>query len=127
MASRQRLYSFSFIAIIALTAIEELKLRPYLFKNHLLAFGIAGSLPNFLAPLILLFGSLVLRLRPSEQLFRTAVTFVVGLIIYELAQPFMEGRVFDVKDIVASILGGLFGYCWVLGINKLSPLNKKEE
>lgn len=119
MTNRKRLYLISLIVIMIFTAFEELKLRPYLFKNNLLDFGIAGSLPNFLAPLILLFGSLViLKPRPEKQLFRTVVSFVAGLVVYELAQPFMPGRVFDVNDIIASVLGGLVGYAWALAINK---------
>jgi zinc transporter ZupT len=128
MTHRYRLYLFSFAIILAFTTFEELKLRPYLFKNHLFQFGIAGSLPNFLAPLVLLFGSLVLLMsRPDRQLLRTTLSFVVGMIIYELVQPFIPGRVFDINDIIASVLGGLFGYGWVLAIKKLSPLKEKND
>lgn len=125
MDKRRRIYLISLILILAFTALEELWLRPYLFKTHRMAFGIAGSFPNFLAPIILLFGTLVLAPHRANRLLATVVAFVVGLVVYEFAQPYIEGRVFDVNDIIASVLGGLVGYAWVMAINKLTSI--KEE
>ncbi len=117
--TKKQLYLTSLFVILAFTAFEELWLRPYLFKTHRLAFGIAGSLPNFLAPIILLSSSLALAPHRSQRLLATTVAFVAGLVVYELAQPYIEGRTFDINDIIASVLGGVVGYAWALAISKV--------
>ncbi len=115
---RRLSYISSLIIFLAFTLFEELKLRPYLFKNHITKFGLADSLPNFLAPLIFIFGYIVM-FKPKEnrKVFRVSISAVTGLILYEFSQLFMAGRDFDVKDIIASITGGLFAYALFIFIN----------
>ncbi|MGN8037495.1 VanZ family protein [Chitinophaga sp. 22321] len=38
------------------------------------------------------------------------LSFTGAMILYEICQLWMPQRTFDLKDIVASVLGGLFSY-----------------
>ena len=119
---RSTLYSCFLVIVLVFTLFEELKLRRYLLNNHITKFGIAGSLPNFLAPIILVFGSIVIsKIKEPEKVLRKSAFFVLGLILYEVCQIFMSERTFDTMDVIASILGGLFAYLVFIGINYMVP------
>jgi glycopeptide antibiotics resistance protein len=109
-----------FICILAFTIYEELFLRSYLFKNHIKPAFIAGSLPNFLSPLIFAFAMAVLKFPvTNKQAGRFIISIVIGLILYEFVQLFMAQQVFDVFDIAATILGGVLAFTVVALLNKL--------
>ena len=115
--NRKTLYITLLAIVLLFTAFEETRLRPYLLRHHIHTFYIADSLPNFLAVLIPFFVYSVLKYPMSlaESLKATAA-FVIAMILYELAQPFMEHRTFDVIDILASVLGGVVccAVAWLL-------------
>jgi glycopeptide antibiotics resistance protein len=46
----------------------------------------------------------------NREIGRSIIFLVAGLVLYEFVQLAMPHMVFDVKDILASILGGLFAY-----------------
>jgi VanZ family protein len=74
---------------------------------------IAGSLPNFLAVLILsLAASLLKPDQTARDQGRRTIFVAAGLILYEVAQIWMPHRVFDWNDIAATVLGALF--VWLL-------------
>ena len=100
--ANRKAYLACLIAALAFTLLEELKIRPFLFKQHVTT--LAGSLPNALAPLILAFGYMAIK--GAERPARTIAALVLGLVLYECVQPLMPGRTFDVNDIAASVLGG---------------------
>jgi len=114
--SKRSVYALILVIIVVFTLYEELSLRHYLYKKHV-AVLIADCLPNFLAILLLTFGYMVLKnLHSQKEILRTIISLVAGLVLYEFAQLWMPDRVFDVKDILASVLGGLFSYgiIWVI-------------
>lgn len=110
------------MAILAITAIctlyEELSFRRYLFKHQV--FIIADCLPNFLAALLSIFAVVVIRkIKNNAEALRTSISITAGLTVYEVAQIWMPARVFDIKDIFASVLGGAVAYGVIYWINKL--------
>ncbi|MBN9382073.1 MAG: VanZ family protein [Chitinophagaceae bacterium] len=107
---KRPVYALMLIIIVGFTLYEELSLRHSLYKKHV-ALWIADCLPNFLAILLLAFGYMVFK-RPGtdREIGRSIFFLVVGLVLYEFVQLAMPHRVFDVKDIFASILGGVFAY-----------------
>jgi len=110
--------TFTIILILALTftLYEELHLRKYLFAHH--SYLLAGSLPNFLAAVIMSFAYMVVRNPLQNNLIIKGIT---GLILYEFVQLLMPHMVFDINDILASILGGLFSYVLIYFINQSIP------
>jgi glycopeptide antibiotics resistance protein len=111
-------YVLILIIITAFTAYEELHLRRYLSARHLLV-PVADCLPNFLAILLLAFGYMVFK-KPenNREIGRSIIFLVTGLVLYEFVQLAMPHMVFDVKDILASILGGVFAYGVIYIIRK---------
>ncbi|QKG55239.1 hypothetical protein GKZ68_00440 [Hymenobacter sp. BRD128] len=112
----QRLFRWGLVGVlVAFTAFEELHLRPQLRHHHLTRFGqvLADSLPNFIAPLLLVALYITLFQKQTRpEITRACGSAVAGLVLYEFAQRWMANRVFDVQDIVATLLGGLVA--WVV-------------
>jgi hypothetical protein len=104
--SQRMIYFTVLVIVLAFGVFEELYLRRYLFAHQ--ETIVAGSLPNFLAAVICSILFLTIRLPSIQKSIRAVVFIVIGLILYECAQIWMPDRVFDLKDIVASIIGGLF-------------------
>lgn len=116
---RSYFYLSLLIIIAAFTLYEELSFRRYLFHNH---FNIiAGSLPNFLSALLFTFAVVIVRKQyTNSEALKTSIAAVSGLILYEVAQIWIPGRVFDSYDIIASIAGGVVAYGLICGVNKLT-------
>ncbi len=122
--NRKLIYALILSLILIFTLYEELSLRRYLFQHQ--DYILAGSLPNFLAPLILSFAFVIIKdLNDSKSIIRAIAGIVAGLILYEFVQLMMPHMVFDVKDIIASILGGLLAYLLIRLINSfVKPKDK---
>ncbi|MDR6570929.1 VanZ family protein [Chitinophaga ginsengisegetis] len=119
--NKRSIYIILLSIILLFTLYEELKLRPYLLKHHITTFYIADSLPNFLAVVVFFLGYMVIRFPFAEQKVASLIfAFVAGLTLYEVFQLWMPGRTFDVKDVIASVLGGVFCYLVSLIVNKMS-------
>jgi hypothetical protein len=98
---------------VAFYLFEELYLRRWLYHHYGHGSVVAGSLPNFLAVLLLGLAAAVLRLPDSNfDAVRLSVAIMAGLILYEIAQIWMPHQVFDWNDIVATLLGG--GALWTV-------------
>jgi len=99
------------IIIIAFAAYMELGFRATLYQYFGSESIFAGSLPNFVAVVLLTMVYINLRDgRKGASSFKFTALAVIAMVVYELAQPLIPGRVFDVKDILASLIGGLFVY-----------------
>lgn len=115
--------TYSYISVLIITALftlyEELFLRRYLFHHHI--YIVADSLPNFLAALLFTLVVVIVKKRyTNREALRSGITAATGLICYEIAQIWMPDRVFDFKDIIASVLGGALAYGIIYVTNKLT-------
>jgi hypothetical protein len=121
LMNKRSIYIILLSIVLLFTLYEELKLRPYLLKHHITAFYLADSLPNFLAVVIFFLGHMVIRFPVDEQKIVSLIfAFVAVLALYEVFQLWMPGRTFDVKDLIASIIGGIFCYLVFRIVNKTS-------
>jgi hypothetical protein len=105
--------SYAVLLSLALvfTLYEELHLRRWLFHHFGRTSVVAGSLPNFLAVLIVSLAVVAVRLPLiNRDITRSVVSIVVGLTLYEIAQIWMPHQVFDWNDIAATLLGGVFSW-----------------
>ncbi|WP_263359375.1 VanZ family protein [Acidicapsa ligni] len=106
-------YAILLAATLIFTLYEELHLRRWLFHKYGSSSVLAGSLPNFLAVVILSLAVMVVKFpQRNREIIRTILAVVVGLTLYEVAQIWMPHRVFDWNDIAATLLGGIF--VWLL-------------
>lgn len=110
------LIALSIVSIFA-TAME-LGFRAFLFKEFGTHSIIAGALPNFIAVLLI---SLIFKVIKGEKVdatpLKVSLMGTVVMIFYEFAQTFIPGRTFDWLDIAASIIGGLFAFLLLSGID----------
>ena len=114
---KRLIYTIILALVVLFTAYEELSLRRYLFKTHKAIF-IADSLPNFLAAILFIFAYMALKApRNNREILKPIIFIVLGLVLYEFAQIWMPHMVFDIKDIVASVLGGAISYGVIFLIN----------
>ncbi len=109
-----------FFAILVFTYFWEKSLRPQLLSDNNSSFYLLESFPNFLSIVILSFGAMAL-FSPKENLaiFKLTFSLTCGVILYEIYQMMMPERVFDYKDIIASILGFVFSYLIIYLINRM--------
>lgn len=109
--SKRTVYILIFIIIIIFTLVQELGFRRYLYTIHFTPSFVAGSLPNFTSILIFAFGFMAIK-SPTQKAepFKFIIGIVAGSILYEFVQIWMPNRVFDMNDIIASIIGGMFSF-----------------
>ena len=114
------IYTYLFIGILIVGFFWLVLIRPFLLRNNISAFFIADCMPNFLAVIILTFGTMTLpKNQNSKGIFKKTVTFTGSMITYEFMQLIIPGRVFDYKDIIASVLGGIFTYLILTLTNRI--------
>jgi hypothetical protein len=103
-----RIYYFIlFLISYGLTEIGRELYRPIIYANHINDFGIADSIGNAGGIIAQIFFGF-LTINPSKRIgIRLIVLFSVGYILYKIAQLFLPGGVFDLKDIYGTLLGGI--------------------
>jgi hypothetical protein len=109
------IYFTVLVIVLAFGFFEEVYLRRYLFAHH--ETVVAGSLPNFIAAVVCSIFFVAIRMPGIQKSIRAVVFVVIGLVLYECAQIWMPDRVFDLKDIVASIFGGLFSVLVIIFVS----------
>ncbi len=89
----------------------ELGFRAFLFRTWGKHSIIAGSLPNFVAVILIALASKVIKGdKPGNSPLKMSLMAVLAMVFYEGAQLFIQGRTFDWFDVLASVLGGVFVY-----------------
>jgi len=101
-----------YLAIAAFVTIAlQLGFRAFLFKKYGIGSVLIGSLPNFIAVvLITLIFNIIKNGKKDATPTKMSLMGTLVMVLYESIQPFIQGRTFDWVDIVASIVGGFFVY-----------------
>lgn len=88
--------------------IAKLPYRKFIYKNNIFDFGLADSLPSFLYIVGIIF--IVLSYSKNvngQKVTKSILLMTSGALLYEFEQLF-SNMSFDVKDVIATILGGMF-------------------
>ena len=118
------IYFLMFIIAFGITEIGRFVYRPFIYENNINDFGIADSMGNLGGIIVQLFFGLTVFNSTKKKGLRLISFFIIGYILYEIAQPILPKGVFDWKDIYGTIIGGLIGMLLFLLIHKVVKQNK---
>ncbi len=117
-------YFVMFLFSFGLTEIGRYIYRPFIYENSINDYGIADSMGNLGGIIVQIFFGLTLLNSTKKKGFRLISFFIIGFILYEIAQPFLPKGVFDWKDIYGTVIGGFIGLLLFLLIHKIVKQNK---
>ncbi len=118
------IYFVIFLISFGLTEIGRYMYRPFIYENNINDYGIADSMGNSGGIIVQLFFGLLIFNSSKIKGLRLISFFIIGYILYEIAQLFLPKGVFDWKDIYGTIIGGLIGFLVFLLIHKVIKKNK---
>jgi hypothetical protein len=118
------LYFVIFLLSFALTEIGRNIYRPYIYQNNISDFGIADSIGNLVGIIVQIFFGLTIINSLLKKGIRIIFFFMIGYIIYEIAQPILPRGTFDLKDIYGTLIGGVFALIIFIMSHKLMRNNK---
>lgn len=88
--------------------------RTYIFVNQIFDFHIADSLLNLIA--VIVFSNIIF-IVDKKDLYKnkltecvTIISPVLGLLIYEFSQNYLNIGTFDTYDIIFTLIGGIIAY-----------------
>jgi hypothetical protein len=118
------IYFVMFVLSFGITEIGRYIYRPFIYENNINDFGIADSMGNSGGIIVQIFFGLSIFNSTKIKGIRLISFFIIGYVIYELAQLFLPKGVFDWKDIYGTIIGGSIGLILFLLIQKVIKRNK---
>ena len=118
------IYFVTFLISFALTEIGRYIYRPFIYENNINDYGIADSMGNLGGIIVQIFFGLTIFNSTRIKGLRLIVFFILGYILYEIAQLFLPKGVFDWKDIYGTIIGGLIGLLLFLLLHTVIKRNK---
>lgn len=123
----KKVYLTVSIVNAALGFIFKLCYRNYIYNNNIKDFGIADSAPNFFYTMGIIFLILYIKKEINKKVIKDTILFAsAGVLAYEMEQYFTN-RIFDFKDIIATILGGIVCYYIAEYLNKRYNLRCETE
>jgi CDP-diglyceride synthetase len=129
ISKRKKVYLILLILVFAFAAVMELGFRAYLYR----ALGhnsiLAGSIPNFVAVVLITLIYVVIKgEKEYDNPLKTSMMGCFIMVLYELIQPLIQGRTFDLFDIGASLMGGIFVFCLLTIVNNyLKPSTSPQQ
>ena len=103
MSKKSIAFGLPGLSAVVIGFVSKVFYRDYVNSNAIKDYGIAGFLPSYF---YVLGFSLLLLIPPTR--FPKLVIYIVTIasILYEVKQ-YLSGGIFDVKDTIASIAGGV--------------------
>jgi len=118
------IYFVTFLISFELTEIGRYIYRPFIYENNINDYGIADSMGNLGGIIVQIFFGLTIFNSTRIKGLRLIAFFILGYILYEIAQLFLPKGVFDWKDIYGTIIGGLIGLLLFLLLHTVIKRNK---
>jgi glycopeptide antibiotics resistance protein len=118
------IYFVIFLFFFGLTEIGRYIYRPFISENNISDYGIADSMGNLGGIIVQIFFGLTIFNSAKIKGLRLIYFFIIGYILYEIAQLFLPKGVFDWKDIYGTVIGGLLGLILFMLLHKVVKRNK---
>ncbi|PLX22246.1 MAG: hypothetical protein C0599_06970 [Salinivirgaceae bacterium] len=117
---------FAGLAVISffLTEAGRFVYRPYIYSNGINDFGLADSMGNLGGIMVQIFLMLAVLNPPRKIAHHTFLFVIVGYILYEILQLILPKGIFDWKDVLGTIIGGIIAYSIYLLMRVLLRNNK---
>ena len=108
-------YVVAFLCAFALTELGRYVYRPQAYRSGLSDFGIADTMGNSLGVVTQIFLLLAVMHSNWRQGLRVIAFATCGYIAYEFAQLVLPKGTFDMKDVIATLVGGAIavGILWL--------------
>ncbi len=108
-------YVVAFLCAFALTELGRDVYRPHAYRSGLNDFGIADTTGNSLGVVTQIFLLLAVMHSNWRQGLRVILFATCGYIAYEFAQLVLPKGTFDMKDVIAPLVGGVIavGILWL--------------
>ena len=98
--------------------------RPYIYEHGINDLGIADSMGNLGGIVVQIFFSLAILNSQKQKAFNVIGFLVAGYILYEFVQPYLPNGVFDWKDILGTIIGGVISVLVLLLLRRIVKSNR---
>ena len=118
MSRLRVVYAVVFLSAFVLTELGRFVYRPYVYRSGLDDFGIADTMGNSLGVVTQIFCLLAVMHSNWRQGIRVIAFATCGYIAYEFMQLVLPRGTFDMKDVIATLAGGVVS----LGILSLARL-----
>lgn len=103
---------FLTVALISclLGFIAKIPYRNFIYNHNIFDFGLSDSLPNFLYIIGIIFiGICFIKNKTDKVIIKLIIFMTLGLLFYEFEQIYSD-MVFDLKDVLATVLGSLLSF-----------------
>ena len=105
----KRFFTVALISCL-LGFISKIPYRYFIYKHNIFDFGLSDSLPNFLYIIGIIFiGICFIKNTTDKVIIKLIIFMTLGLLFYEFEQIY-SNMVFDVKYIIATLLGSLLSF-----------------
>lgn len=95
--------------------------RPYIYANNIPDYGLADTIGNLGGVIVQIFVMAAFFNSKGKKRWYLVAFLCIGYIVYELAQEYLPKGVCDIKDIIATIIGGITAIFIFSIINKVIP------
>lgn len=113
-----------FVFMFLFTEAGRKVYRPYIYSNGIFDYYIADTIGNLTGSIAIIFFDFVF-INPTKKQGRIFLVLItLGLIVYELLQYFSPRSILDWRDMIATLIAGLFS--WGIYEILLKKLPEKE-
>jgi VanZ family protein len=106
---------FLIVALIAFGATEAGRFiyRPFVYTHDINDWGIADTMGNHIGAVALIFAILTVMHANRLESYIVVAVVALGYVAYEFAQSYLPGSTPDMRDAIASLVGGMIAFTLV--------------
>ncbi|MCU4175238.1 VanZ family protein [Carboxylicivirga sp. N1Y90] len=115
------LYAIIAFICYVITEMGRFIYRPYIYSNNISDYGLADTIGNLGGIIVQIFFMAAVFNSKDKKRWNLIAFLCAGYILYELAQEYLPKGVCDIKDIIATLIGGIIAVFIFLIIKKVLP------